>query len=100
MFMLRAFLILLVLAMTPVQAASAAGMPLANAAMAAATKANADCCEDGSHRTPACQMQADLHESAPLAAPDGPAQILHSAVRAERLTGRAPGPALPPPRRI
>ena len=99
MFMLRAFLILLVLAMTPVHAASAAGMPLTGSAMTTTQQAMADCCEDGSHRTPACQMLTDLREPPRLTAPLRRARLLHAAPEAARLTGRVPNPALPPPRR-
>lgn len=105
MFLLRAFLILLVLAMTPVHAASAAGMPLAGAdmtheVMPLTPEAMTDCCEDGSHRTPACQMLTDLRDPPRLTAPMGRAQLLHTGTQAARLTGRAPHPALPPPRRV
>ncbi len=102
MFVLRAFLILLMLAMTPMQAASAAGMPLPNAAMVTAiavTSTHADCCEDGSHRTPACQMLTDLRDTPGLCAPLRSARLLRAPPTAARLTGRAPSPALPPPRR-
>ncbi|MBA4492596.1 hypothetical protein [Paracoccus sp. S1E-3] len=107
--MLRAFLILLMLAMTPVHAASAAGMPMppsdaatatVPAAVAMAPVAMADCCEDGSHRSPACQMQTDLRDPLWLAAPLCAARPLRTPPVASRLTGRVPGPALPPPRRI
>ena len=105
MVLLRAFLILLVLAMTPVHAASAAGMPLSGAAMALevtvmTSEAMADCCEDGSHRTPACQMLTDLRDPPRLNAPLRSARLLRPRPEAARLTGRAPHPALPPPRRV
>lgn len=106
MVLLRAFLILLVLAMTPVHAASAAGMPLSGAAMAVemtvvmTSEAMADCCEDGSHRTPACQMLTDLRDPPRLNAPLRSARLLRPRPEAARLTGRAPHPALPPPLRV
>lgn len=100
MFVLRAILVWVILAVTPVHVASAAGIPLPGPAVVMMHEAMPDCCQDGSHRTPACQMQTELREAPPLVAPDRPARALRAAFRAERLTGRMPDPALPPPRRI
>ena len=100
MVLVRAILMLAILAMTPMNVAAAAGLPFAAQSETMAHTAMPDCCQDSSHRTPACQMQTELRETAPLVAPDRPAHALRIAFRAERLTGRMPDPAQPPPRRI
>ena len=97
MTVLRAILILVTLAVMPVHAASAAAPGGVVAAMD--HSAMPDCCQDGSHQTPACQMHSDFREQAiPVYRP----RVLawRVAFRADRLTGRMPEQALPPPRLI
>ncbi len=100
MFLLRALLILLVLAVTPPHAAS----PVALAGHGGMSMAGMDhpalpeCCQDGSHQMPSCQMQTDLAAGPALAAPPPRIHALRIPLRSERLTGRMPDLALPPPR--
>lgn len=100
MTLLRRIILLLAIALAPMQLAWAGQMSTDPAGMAMGTQAPdlTDCCKDGSHQTPTCQIVTALPvERIAFAAAPAAARDTHPRTPAAQSDSRAEAPALRPP---